>query len=353
MLTTSSGGETIQRMSRADRAMRVRDGSTSGVAVFLIAFLLLSYSLPIAANAASGKSTTVWSGTVLLPDGYTVGAQDVLVVQEGTTIRLGADEDITVDGRIIIEGTNSDPVILESIIGKHDGIVFNQSSQGLGSTIENLTITDAEFGITIYGSNPDLNDILVENVDRVAVDLFDGATPRINNLVINGGGQDIHGFSSSWRYGIGLSVGANSAPIVNGLYAEDLITRALNYWGNSGGLLSNLEISNISGATLAVGTGIWIEDSRPLITDVNIQRSDNGIFVRHITDGWVTRPTFQRVVIEDSMYRGVMVEQYNHSQFSNYQPMRFSMIWKFAAQEVQMPRHPVWPFRHSKSIRAG
>ncbi|MED6312799.1 MAG: hypothetical protein VX653_03050 [Candidatus Thermoplasmatota archaeon] len=304
-------------MSRADRAMRVRDGSTSGVAVFLIAFLLLSYSLPIATNAASGKSTTVWSGTVLLPDGYTVGAQDVLVVQEGTTIRLGADEDITVDGRIIIEGTNSDPVILESIIGKHDGIVFNQSSQGLGSTIENLTITDAEFGITIYGSNPDLNDILVENVDRVAVDLFDGATPRINNLVINGGGQDIHGFSSSWRYGIGLSVGANSAPIVNGLYAEDLITRALNYWGNSGGLLSNLEISNISGATLAVGTGIWIEDSRPLITDVNIQRSDNGIFVRHITDGWVTRPTFQRVVIEDSMYRGVMVEQYNHSQFSN------------------------------------
>ena len=297
--------------------MRAREGRSAGLAMFLIALLVISYGLPIAANAANSKSTTVWSGTVLLPDGYLVGAQDVLIVQEGTTIRLGSDEDLTVDGRIMIEGTEDDPVILESILGKHDGIIFNQSSQGLGSSIENLTITDAEFGITIYGSNPELTDIIVQNADRVAVDLFDGATPTINNLEINGGGQDVHGFSSSWRYGIGLSVGANSAPILNGLNADGLITRAVNYWGNSGGLLSNLEISNISGATLAVGTGIWIEDSRPLITDVDIQRSDNGIFVRHITDGWVTRPTFQRVVIEDSMYRGVLVEQYNHSQFSN------------------------------------
>ena len=280
--------------------MRAREGRSVGLAIFLISLLVMSYGLPIAANAANSKSTTVWSGTVLLPDGYLVGAQDILIVQEGTTIRLGSDEDLTVDGRIMIEGTEDNPVILESILDKHDGIIFNQSSQGLGSSIENLTITGAEFGITIYGSNPELTDIIVQNADRVAVDLFDGATPTINNLEINGGGQDVHGFSSSWRYGIGLSVGSNSAPILNGLNADGLITRAVNYWGNSGGLLSNLEISNISGATLAVGTGIWIEDSRPLITNVDIQRSDNGIFVRHITDGWVTRPTFQRVVIEDS-----------------------------------------------------
>jgi hypothetical protein len=297
--------------------MRARQGRSTGLAIFLIGLLVVSYGLPVAANAANSKSTTVWSGTVLLPDGYLVGAQDILIIQEGTTIRLGSDESLTIDGRVMIEGTQNDPVILESILGKHDGIRFNQSSQGLGSSIENLTITDAEFGITIYGSNPQLTDVTVENADRVAVDLFDGATPTINNLEINGGGQDVHGTSNSWRYGIGLSVGANSAPTLDGLIADGLITRAVNYWGNSGGLLSNLEISNISGATLAVGTGIWVEDSRPLITDVNIQRSDNGVFVRHITDGWVTRPTFQRVVIEDSMYRGVLVEQYNHSQFSN------------------------------------
>ena len=31
----------------------------------------------------------------------------------------------------------------------------------------------------------------------------------------------------------------------------------------------------------------------------------------------ISWPTFTNVVIEDSQYRGVMVEQYNHSQFSN------------------------------------
>ena len=71
--------------------MRAREGSSAGLATFLIALLVISYSLPIAANAANSKSTIVWSGTVLLPDGYLVGAQDVLIVQEGTTIRLGSD----------------------------------------------------------------------------------------------------------------------------------------------------------------------------------------------------------------------------------------------------------------------
>ena len=297
--------------------MGARDDHTSAVALLLISLLIFSYSSPIIAASSNSKSTTLWSGTVILPDGHTVGSQDVLVVEEGTTIRLGADEHITVAGRIIIQGTTTNPVTIESITGKHDGIVFNQSSQGLGSNIENLTILQAEFGITIYGSDPQLNDIIIENVDRVGVDLFDGATPTINNLVINGGGADVHGFSTTWRYGIGLSIGANSAPIVNGFSANGLITRAINYWGNSGGLLSDLEISNISGATLAVSTGIWVEDSRPLFSGVDIQRCDNGIFVRHITEGWITRPTFHQVVIEDSKYRGVMVEQYNHSQFNN------------------------------------
>ena len=297
--------------------MRARFDNSPRLAFIIISVLLLATTLPLAANAATGKTTTVWSGTVILQDGYTVGAQDVLVVQAGTTIRLGSDEDITVDGRITIQGTQTSPVVLESIVGNHDGFVFNQSSQGLGSSIDNLTIIDAEYGITIYGSNPVLSNVRVENADRVAVDLFDSATPRIYDLVIDGGGQDVHGISSSWRYGVGLSVGAYSAPIIDGLTVNGLISRGINYWGNSGGMVSNVEITNISGATLAVGAGIWVEDSRPLITDVNIERSDNGIYVRHITSGWTTRPTFHRTVIEDCMYRGVMIEQYDHDDFSN------------------------------------
>ena len=135
--------------------------------------------------------------------------------------------------------------------------------------------------------------------------------------MIDGGGQDLHGVSTSWRYGIGLSVGAYSAPIVDGVIADGLITRGVNYWGNSGGLITDLQISNISGATLSVAAGIWVEDSIPLISDSTVIRCDNGIFVRHITTGWTTRPNFVGTTVEDSQYRGVMVEQYNHSQFSN------------------------------------
>ena len=135
-------------------------------------------------------------------------------------------------------------------------------------------------------------------------------------MIIEGGGQDIP-LNTNWRKGIGLSVGASSSPIVNGALINDLVTRGLNYWGNSGGIISNLHVSNISGATTTIAAGIWVEDSLPLIIDSSIKRSDNGIYVRHITQGWNTRPTFTNVIVEDSQYRGVMVEQYNHSQFSN------------------------------------
>ena len=73
----------------------------------------------------------------------------------------------------------------------------------------------------------------------------------------------------------------------------------------------------MSGSTLAIAAGIWVEDSIPLISDSSVSRCDNGVYVRHITQGWTTRPTFAGLTVEDSQYYGIMVEQYNHSQFSN------------------------------------
>ena len=287
-------------------------------AIFLVSILLISSVVfaPVTSLASVSKSTTVWNGTINLVDGYTVESGEILIVEAGTEINLGDDKDILIAGRITIQGSSSSPVILNSIIGNHDGLIFNSSSNGLGSKIDNLTIRNSEYGITIYGSNPTINNLRVENADLVAIDLFDSASPRINDLIIEGGGQDIP-LNTNWRKGIGLSVGASSSPIVNGAFINDLVTRGLNYWGNSGGIISNLHVSNITGATTTIAAGIWVEDSLPLIIDSSVKRSDNGIYVRHITQGWNTRPTFTNVVVEDSQYRGVMVEQYNHSQFSN------------------------------------
>ena len=153
-------------------------------AIILVSILLLSIIsfLPSYSVASSSKNTSIWSGTVNLADGYTVESGDILIVEQGTTINLGDDEDILVAGRITIQGTSSSPVILNSILGNHDGIVFNSSSNGLGSKIDNLTITNSEYGVTIYGSDPIINNLRVENADLVAIDIFDSASPRINNL---------------------------------------------------------------------------------------------------------------------------------------------------------------------------
>ena len=174
-------------------------------AVFLVSIFLMSSIAfaPMTSLASNSKSTTVWNGTINLVDGYTVESGEILVVEAGTEINLGDDKDILIAGRITVEGTSSSPVILNSIMGNHDGLIFNSSSNGLGSKIDNLTIRNSEYGITIYGSNPTINNLRVENADLVAVDLFDSASPRINNLVIEGGGQDIP-LNTNWRKGIGL-----------------------------------------------------------------------------------------------------------------------------------------------------
>jgi len=287
-------------------------------AIFLVSLIIISSIGTITANATqSSKTTIVWSESVFLEDGFNVQVGQILIVQPGTNIVLGDEEKIIVDGRINIQGTANLPVTLEANSGNHHGIVFNATSNGHNSVIDNLTINDAKYGITIYGSDPIISNLIVINVDSVAVDLFEGASPIIRNLTVDGGGQDVHGFSSTWRYGIGLSIGFESAPIVDGANIDGLITRGLNFWGKAGGLFSNINISNISGATLSASAGIWVEDSIPLLTNTNINRCDNGIFVRHQTEGWTTRPTFSDIVVENSQYRGIMVERYNHSQYSN------------------------------------
>ena len=90
------------------------------LAVSLVLMLLLA---PILSGTSAGltRSTTVWSGTISLPDGYLVQSNQVLVIQAGTSILLGDGERLGVDGRISIEGTESSPVSIESISGDHRG----------------------------------------------------------------------------------------------------------------------------------------------------------------------------------------------------------------------------------------
>ena len=272
----------------------------------------------------SMKSQTTWSGVVELTESYTIDISDELIIAPCTLVKLPSAERIFVEGRLSIEGDLTCPVIIDQDnTGLHYGIQFNQSSYGRGSVIDNLSIDNSMYGVTVYGSNPVLNNVTINNPSRVGIDLFSGANPIISDLTVDQSGR---GFTyGDWRYGIGLSVGAGSSPIVERAVLTDTRIRGLNIWGDSGGIYRQITIDNITaeGAS-AISAGVWVEDSRPLITNVSVDKSDYGILIRHIDDGGYTRAVVRDCLVTNSMYRGIYIDKANHTNFTNYETADFT-----------------------------
>ena len=292
--------------------------------LLLLTVFLLSIQSPLllensAKSETSSRSQTIWSGQVILNNDYTISVTDELVIEECTNITMSNDVRIYVEGRLTVEGTSICPVYFDYAGGgDHMGIQFNASSNGRGSRIDNASIIHSTYGITVYGSNPYLANVTVFDPDDVGVDLFSSATPTIRNLVIDEAGQD-WSFPIYWRYGIGLSIGAGSAPNIDGLTVTDAVTRGLNVWGNSGGLVRNLSFTNITGATLAQSAGIWVEDSVPLIEGAVVNRADHGAIIRHIDDSKITRAVMRDLEIHNSMYKGLVLDKEDKTNYTNYQ----------------------------------
>ncbi|MBQ70817.1 MAG: hypothetical protein CMA65_04930 [Euryarchaeota archaeon] len=303
---------------------------------FLFLFPLLCATYPInqqdseesqsVVHNTQARAQVTWSGTQVLSTTYTVSVSDELVIQACTVVQMGGGVRIVVDGRLTVLGTQSCPVTLEaSGLSDHEGIQFNSSSSGRGSIIQNLTIEDSIYGMTIYGSNPVIENLTVVNPDRVGVDMFNNAGPRITDLFIDQAGRSLP-FQGDWRYGIGLSIGAGSTPIINRAVFSDILTRAVNIWGGSGGLIQGITVDNCSGSSWAMVAGIWVEDSQPLLTDISVDKSDSGMVIRHIDDGGYTRAVVRDATITNSMYRGVYVDKNNHTNYTNYETADFTNL---------------------------
>jgi hypothetical protein len=279
----------------------------------------------------SSKALIIWSGTMDVNNDFTVAAGDELRIYPGTIIQMGPAVRIYVDGKVVADGTAADPITFQVQSGFtwHNGFQFNSSSRNRGSSLRNVTFNDAQFGITMYDSDPVIEDGLFNNVDLVAIDLFDGSNPVIRRTTFAGGGQDVHGSMTNWRYGIGLSIGANSAPFVEDVNFTNQITRAISYWGNSGGVIRGVNVTNVGGATMNISAAIFVEDSLPLIEDVIISKCDNGIYVIHATDSLITRPVFRNVVVGDSQYSAVMMTKIDRSNYSTYMMGRFHNLEVF------------------------
>ncbi|MGY8755278.1 MAG: right-handed parallel beta-helix repeat-containing protein [Candidatus Poseidoniales archaeon] len=292
----------------------------SKAAWLIVSIFLFSSLAPILTSASvSGRAQTTWSGAQSITSDYTVAVTDELVITACTNVTIANGARIYVEGRLTIEGTNNCPVYFDSDGGQdHMGIVFNSTSNGRGSKIDNLSIVHSVYGITIYSSDPYLGNVSIYDPDDVGIDLFTGATPIIRDLLIAEAGKDWT-FPSYWRYGIGLSIGDGSAPNVDGVVMTDITTRGLNFWGNSGGVYRNISIQGVNGATLAVAAGVWIEDSRPLIEFLEVNKSDHGVFIRHTDDGLRTRAVMRDVAIKNSMYKALVIDKADHLNYTNYQ----------------------------------
>ena len=302
----------------------------------LLALLLLMSIAPIVQPfqeeqgedyEVAGRATTTWSGTVSLTSDYFINVQDELLITSCTSVVLSPGIRIYVDGRLTVQGTSSCPIVLtsSSTTGDHEGIQFNASSYGRGSTINHMQIEDSIYGITIFGSNPILNNVTIFNPDRVGIDMFGSSSPVIRDLHVEQAGRNVP-FQNDWRYGIGLSVGDGSTPIVQGAYFTDHLLRGMNLWGGSGGIYRDVVMDNISGSVLGEAAGVWVEDSIPLFEDLTIDKSDTGIIVRHIDDSGNTRGVFRDVVISNSMYRGVYLDKNNHTNYTNYETADFTNL---------------------------
>ena len=114
----------------------------------------------------------------------------------------------------------------------------------------------------------------------------------------------------------------------------------MNIWGNSGGLIRNVTLSNISGSTLAQAAGIWVQDSVPLIENVVVNRSDHGVIVRHIDDGIITRAVMRDLDIRNSMYKALILDKEDKTNYTNYQS-RLSKVCKSVVRVVPGQKLPV------------
>lgn len=268
---------------------------------------------------ASGRAVHTWSGAHWMNTSTVIPAGDELVVQAGANVQFGPGARLYIEGRLTIEGTTAQPVTIDVASGFnwHDGIQFNTTSNNRGSTIRNLSMLSAQYGFTIYNSNPTIDNLTLINPDAVGLDIFGTSTPAITSLTIIGGGQDVHGSWGDWRYGIGLSAGGGATPIVNGADISGVVSRGVSLWGSAGGLLRDISVSNVTGATLNYSAGIWIEDSVALIEDATVTGADNGVMVVDFDDPQTTRPTLRDIEVVDSQYLGVFVQKWNHSNLTH------------------------------------
>ena len=236
-------------------------------------FLLLMQSFGALAWGASGtlSGDETWSGTVEVTGSVTVPVGFVLRIEPGTVISFADGTGLTVNGKLIAEGTADAKITFTSASatptkGKWSGITFNDSSID-ASIIEQAVVEYATNGVTCNSANPVLRDSTFRNNSNYGINL-NSSTSQVSGSLFTGNGD----------FGINLS--SSNATVKNNSFAQN--GNGIRTYHSSPSIRNNIIRDHSS-------YGIFVEYSgSPAIEFNTIVNSGTGIFIYNNYGGTAT-----------------------------------------------------------------
>ena len=272
----------------------------------------------------SPTNVVQWSGVVYLnvsDSEQHIDASTELRISAGTTIHLGPGSRVTIAGRLLAEGTVAQPIRIISADsqappGEHLGVSFNSTSAGNGNLLRNVSIDGAEYGLTLFSSDAEVDNLTLSNIQRVAIDMLNGASLTGRSIDIREIGRSFTPSNSwDWYYGIGITSGNLTSVNLKQVSMENLSLRGLNMWGGMSGVIEGLTIQNVSGNPNAGKACIWIEGGSATVRNFELNGCQTGVDVFHLNYKPVLL-TVEDGEINDADYAGVIVRRDDKTNFT-------------------------------------
>lgn len=129
----------------------------------------VSGSISVDTTWTCAESPYIVVGDVFVENGVT------LTIEPGVTVEFKNDTTLTINGTIMAQGDETDMITFTSNnsnpqSGDWEGIEFNYA--GSGSIISYSRIEYSDYGITIYGSSPEIVHNLIRDVNRTGIQAY-------------------------------------------------------------------------------------------------------------------------------------------------------------------------------------
>jgi len=271
------------------------------------------------AGATVISTDTHWSGNVTIDDNILVSSSRTLTISAGTNITVTGDYLITVDGTVLIEGTESEPVIitnnnnpvgLNSNTGWWDGFLISSNGNidaswvtiSRGRTIfdvsgaailANVSVDYSFIGIDVRGTSS-ITDMNCGNVDFTCISILQGGSASANSVIVS---------DSAYAVENGGHLSINNLEVSHSGYAVAI-------YSGSSGIGQNFNLDNVSTAIMSRGTSsfsfdmIQVEESGLLLDSI----SSNGLEISNLNgneiDNLVIGTTIADVTIDNWVVNG-------------------------------------------------